>query len=141
MLRFLSLASVCLALSACMIYAPTYAPQTSTTVVHYETASAQVVTPELKQQTIEAKERVVLKQAPVKPTRSIDECKPFTLPRGSTPDFWNDDTLGEVKSEAEFDAIVVNHIKVLQTHIKTMNSRFEQAHAKWLESCKQNLLD
>lgn len=141
MLRFLSLASVCFALSACMIYAPTYAPQTSTTVVHYESASAQTTLSELKQETNEATERVVLKPTFIKSTKSIEACEKLILPREAKPIFLTRLDMTNADPTVEVDVLLAKKVKELQTHIETMNSRFEQAHAKWLESCKQKLLD
>ena len=143
MLRLLSTASVCLTLSACMIYAPTYAPQTSATVVHYEYASTQIQT-ELKQKTTEAKARV--EQVPVSHNgkRSLDVCGKPTLPRGVRPVFLSADDIAATEASDDvkaLDILVGTKVKELQTYIEHMHSEYEQAHAKWLESCKQKLLD
>lgn len=142
MFRFFFLASVCLSLSACMIYAPTYVSQPSTTVVHYESSSTvdshqSTVT----KQTNEVSERVEPK-APLSSTqRSLAACGAFTLPREAVPIFLTQDDMTTAPPEAQVDMILAQKVKELQTYIDGIHSKVEQAHRKWLESCKQKLLD
>lgn len=136
------LASVCLTLSACVIYAPTYVSQPSTTVVHYESSSTvdshqSTVT----KQTNEVSERVEPK-APLPSTqRSLAACGAFTLPREAVPEFLTDEMMAVAKDSDELDAVLGNQISRLQTYIGSIHSKVEQAHQKWLESCNQKLLD
>lgn len=142
MFRFFFLAPVCLALSACMIYAPTYVSQPSTTVVHYESSS----TVDSRQSTVtkqtnEVSERVVQK-APLPSTqRSLAACGAFTLPREAIPEFLTDEMMAVAKDSDELDVVLGSHIDKLQTYIDGIHSEVEQAHQKWLESCKQKVLD
>lgn len=142
MFRFFLLAPVCLALSACMFYAPTYVSQHSTTVVHYESPStvdshdSTAIT-----KTNEGSERVVSKAPLTSTKRSLAACGAFTLPREAIPEFLTDEMMATAKDSDELDVVLGNHIDKLQTYIESMHSKVEQAHQKWLESCKQKLLD
>lgn len=139
--KILLLTPVCLALSACMIYAPTYVSETSSTVVHYESTSTQVHTaPVVKQETNEVSKRVVSKPSPTGP-RLLAVCGDFTLPREVTPDMMTPDDMDESVKSADIDAMLATQVKELQTYIGNMHSKIEQAHRKWMESCQQKLLD
>jgi hypothetical protein len=125
-----------------MIYAPTYVSQPSTTVVHYESSST-VDSHEsaVTKQTNEVSERVVSK-APLPSTqRSLAACGAFTLPREAIPEFLTDEMMAVAKDSDELDVVLGNHIGKLQTYIDNMHSKVEQAHLRWMESCKQKLLD
>lgn len=139
--KILLLTPVCLALSACMIYAPTYVSETRSTVVHYESTSTQVpAVPVVKQETNEVSKRVASKPSPTGP-RLLAVCGDFTLPREVKPDMMTPADLEDATSYAELDAKLAMQVKELQTYIGSMHSKIEQAHRKWMESCQQKLLD
>lgn len=142
MFRFFFLATVCFTLSACMIYAPTYVSQPSTTVVQYESSS----TVDSHESTVikttnEVSERVVPKATLPSTQRSLAACGAFTLPREAVPEFLTDEMMAVAKDSDELDVVLGNQIARLQTYIDGMHSKVEQAHNKWLESCKQKVLD
>lgn len=132
---------VCLALSACVIYAPTYTSNPSKTVVHYESTS----TVDSHETTVPQKTKEVSKRVESKATlpsqRSLAVCGAFTLPREVVPAYLTDDLMATAKDGQELDLILGKKVKELQTYIDGMHSKIEQAHQKWLESCKQKLLD
>lgn len=142
MFRIFFLACVCSALSACVFYAPTYVSQPSTAVVHYESTSTVDSHEEtVKQETIGRSERVVPKATSTRKQRTLAECEAFTLPRGVAPPYLTDKHIAAAKDGNEIDQLLGMKVKELQTYIDGMHSRLEQAHAKWLESCTQKLLD
>lgn len=139
--KTLLLTSVCLALSACMLYAPTYVSQPSTTVVHVATTStADSHDSNVKQKTTEVSKRVASKATTTK-QRPLAVCGAFTLPREVVPEYLTEELMATAKDVDELDTLVGMKVKELQTYIDSMHSKIEQAHAKWLESCQQKLLD
>lgn len=139
--KLLTLAPVCLALSACVIYAPTYVSQPSTTVVHYEaTSTSSASNSNVKQKTIEVSKRVVPKvQATTQ--RKLADCGTFTLPREAAPKNLTLLELEAATSATALDQLLGLRVIELQTYIDSMHSKIEQAHVKWLESCQKKLLD
>lgn len=142
MLKIFILAPVCLALSACMLYAPTYESKTHTTVVHYETTSTvDSHDSTVKQKTTEVSKRVESKApAPIKRPKLAD-CKAFTLPREAAPARFSEESFNKAVDNDQLDLLLITQINELQTYIDSMHSKIEQAHLEWLESCKQKLLD
>lgn len=138
--KYLSLTLVCLTLSACMIYAPTYVSESSPTVVQIESTSAtQTKERVVKQKTNEVSKRVVPKEPPKSTQRSLAVCGTFTLPREAKPIYLTYDDMVLAPIDAQVDVVLARKVKELQTYIDSMNSKIEQAHAKWLESCEQKL--
>lgn len=134
------LLGVCLTLSACMIYAPTYVDQTQNTVVHYETTSSLNVRTE--QETIEVSERVDPKVTLRSGQRTLADCGTFALPReAQKPKFLTEDELATAADIQVFDTMVARKLKELQTHIDKLHSEYEQAHKKWMETCSNKLLN
>lgn len=138
--KHLLLTLVCLTLSACMIYAPTYVSKSSPTVVHVESTSAVVSQDSpVTQKTNEVSKRVVLKEPPKSTQRSLAVCGTFTLPREAKPIFLTQLDMTSAPVDAQVDVVLAKKVKELQTYIDSMHSKVEQAHARWLESCEQKL--
>lgn len=133
---------LCAALSACVVYAPTYVSEDQNTVVHYEsTSTVDSHSSTVKPQTKEVSERVVQKVAQPRDQRPLAVCGAFTLPReAQKPEYLTDAMLANVKDLPELDRLVGLKMKELQTHIDKVHSRYEQAHDKWLEACIDKLL-
>lgn len=139
--KLLLLAPVCLALSACVVYAPTYVSNSSKTVVHYEaTSTSSQYSSNVKQKTKEVSERVVYKEKDAK-QHTLAECDNFILPREVVPDYVTRNDLYSVTSTESLDLLLGNQVLQLQTYIDSMHSKIEQAHLEWLESCQKKLLD
>lgn len=133
------LLGVCLTLSACVIYAPTYVNNTQKTVVHYESTSS--LNTRQKQETIEVSERVDSKVNHHLKQRTLADCDPFSLPRGALkPRYLTDADLASAKDLATLDRMIGLKMKELQTYIDVMHSKYEQAHVKWMEACANKLL-
>lgn len=139
--KILLLVPVCMILSACVVYAPTYVSQPSKTVVHYDTTStSDSYNSNVTQKTNEVSKRVALKEAATK-QRSLAVCGSFTLPREAIPAVITQDDLEASPDEKALDLLLGRKVLELQTYIEGMHSRIEQAHITWLESCNQKLLD
>lgn len=139
--KILPIVGVCLILSACVIYAPTYVSQPSRTVVHYDTTSTSgSFNSNVKQETNEVSERVASK-ATAKKQRPLAVCGAFTLPREAVPAVITSDDIESAPDAEALDQLLGGKVLELQTYIESMNSKFEQAHLKWMESCEQKLLD
>lgn len=139
MSKFAILLGVCLSLSACVVYAPTYISDTTNTVVHYESTSQSYTTQ--KQETKEVSERVTLKAAQPRDQRSLADCGAFILPReAQKPRYLTDRDFALAKHPDQFDKMVAGHLKELQTHIDKLHSEYEQAHRRWMETCAKKLL-
>lgn len=131
--------SVCVLLSGCVIYAPTYVNKDRHTVVHYESSSSSVAANEIKE-TNEESVRVPEKPTQTSIKRTLANCDAFTLPReASRPKYLTEHDLVNAISDDEIDRILGLKIKELQTHIDKVHSRIEQAHVKWMEACEAKL--
>lgn len=137
------LLSVCVTLSACVVYAPTYVSEDQSTVVHYESTSTvgtNQSTPVTKQ-TNEVSKRVPPKATRPRDQHTLAECGAFTLPReAQKPEYLTEAKLALAQDIPELDRIVGAKMKELQTHIDNMQSKYEQAHIKWMEACNDKLL-
>lgn len=134
------LLGVCLSLSACVVYAPTYVTNDQNTVVHYESTST--LTESRKQETIGVSERVVQKVAQSREQRTLADCGAFILPRGAQkPIYLTDVEFASAEDLPAFDTMVAKKLKELQIHIDKLHSEYEQAHVKWMESCNKKLLN
>lgn len=139
MSKIATLLGVCLTLSACMVYAPTYVNETQKTVVHYESTSS--LNNRLEQETIEVSERVDPKVKHHVSQRTLADCDTFALPRDAQkPKYLTDEEMASAKDLPTLDRMIGLKMKELQTHIDTMHSRYEQAHRKWMETCTNKLL-
>lgn len=134
------LLGVCLTLSACMVYAPTYVNQTQNTVVRHETTSTLNV--RTKQETNEVSERVGPKVTLRSGQRTLADCDAFAHPRDARkPKYLTDVELASAEDLPAFDTMVAKKLKELQTYIDSFPSKYEQAHQRWLEACTNKLLD
>lgn len=139
--KILILVPVCLILSACVLYAPTYVTQTSKTVVHLDTTSTSgSYNSNVTQETTEVSERVVPKDTIVR-RPSLAVCGSFILPREVVPAVITNADLEAAPDAEAIDVLLGGKVLELQTYIEGMHSRIEQAHVKWMESCNQKLLD
>lgn len=131
---------VCLSLSACMVYAPTYVEEKQNTVVHYESTSQSRV--DQKQETVGVPERVRTKVVHKRNQRTLADCGTFTLPReAQKPTYLTDDELAQPADSIIFDTMIARKLKELQNHIDNLHSEYEQAHIKWMETCAKKLLN
>lgn len=134
------LLGVCLTLSACVVYAPTYVKQTEETVVHNAATSSQNV--RIEQETKEVSERVDPKVTRRSGQRSLAVCGTFALPReAKKPRYLTDVELATAADLNMFDEMVARKMKELQTYIDKLDSDYEQAHNKWMETCSKKLLN
>ncbi len=133
------LLGVCLTLSACVVYAPTYVYEYQNTVVHYESTST--ANSRVEQKTTEVSKRVDPKVERHLGQRTLADCDTFALPReAQRPKYLTDEELALATDLVTSDRIIGMKMKELQTHIETMHSKYEQAHQKWKETCANKLL-
>jgi len=136
------LLGVCVALSACVVYAPTYVSENRSTVVHNESTST-VDSHELAvtKETKEVSERVAQKATRPRDQHPLAVCGAFTLPREAhKPEYLTEAHLALAKDLPELDKMIGAKMKELQTHIDSVHTKYEQAHNKWLEACIDKLL-
>lgn len=135
MSKLVTLLTLCTLLSACMIYTP----QTNvySTVVHNESTSS-VLQPE-KTITTEVSARVAQKtHSGIQ--RSLADCDNFVLPRDAHKPkvLTKNDLLGPRTIDA-LDQLLMAKIDEYRTYVDSINSKYEQAHQKWLETCQQKV--
>lgn len=131
---------VCLCLSACVFYTPTYVNNDQDAVVHYESTSTLVQS--IQQETKEVSERVVQKVAKPKRQSTLAACGPFILPReAQKPKYLTDVDMLDAEDLPALDRMLGMKMKELQTHIDTLHSKYEQAHQRWLEVCMDKYSD
>lgn len=139
MSRIAIILGVCLTLSACVVYAPTYVDDNQKTVVHYESTSS--LNTRLEQKTTEVSKRVDPKVKHHLSQRTLADCDTFALPRDALkPMYLTDADLAAATDLATSDRIISTKMKELQTHIDGIYSKFEQAHQRWMETCAKKLL-
>lgn len=130
---------LCLTLSACMVYAPTYVNENQNTVVHHESTSSLDV--RTKQETNEVSERVYPKVTLRSGQRTLADCDAFALPREVLkPKYLTDEELAMAEDLTAFDTLAATKLKELQIYIDSLPSKYEQAHKQWLEACTNKLL-
>lgn len=128
------LLGVCLLLSACVVYAPTYVNNDWNMMVHHE--SVPTLVERKKEETIGTSERG--ESNTVKPRKqfTLADCGEFTLPReAQKPKYITDLDLVNIEDLLAFDRMLGLKMKELQTHIDTIHSKYEQAHRKWMDDC------
>lgn len=139
MSKIATLLGVCLTLSACVVYAPTYVVDTQDTVVHYESTSRTITVSQ--QKTNEVSERVSPKVVQ-RDQRTLADCGAFILPReAQKPHYMTVDDMATAPGLAALDDMLGAKMKELQTHIDKLHSEYEQAHLKWMEACQKKLLN
>ena len=129
------LLALCITLSGCVIYSPTYNSQE--TVIHYAASAVD------NHSTVTTTTKAVTKRGqPEKPhssaQRPLADCGRFDLPpAGPIPKQLTEGDLELATSDSEVDQMLSAYAKALRTYIDSERSKIEQAHKKWLDSCRQ----
>lgn len=123
------LLTLCLALSGCVIYSPTYLNRTIF-VQNEEIIKNDRHDQRIFNTTTSSTIRETVKESPLK------TCSEFTLPRkGAIPDAPHA-LLELAASQQEIDVILADYVKLLKSHISSERTKLEQAHKLWLDSCR-----
>lgn len=136
MSKFLSVITVCVMLSACVIYTPT--DVTYSTVVHNETTSSTIL--DVEQKLTNGVSERVTRNALSSKQRTLADCDNFVLPRDiQKPKALTIDDISGPRSVEALDQLLIAKIDEYRTYIDSMHSKIEQAHQVWLESCQHKI--
>ncbi|AEH03602.1 hypothetical protein AVT69_gp177 [Pseudomonas phage PhiPA3] len=129
------LLALCITLSGCVLYAPTYNSQE--TVIHYA-ASAVDNHSTVTTTTNAVTQRGQTNKPHSSAQRLLADCGPFDLPpAGKVPKQPSEEDLELAINDAEVDKMISAYANSLRTYIASERSKIEQAHRSWLDSCRQ----